>query len=133
MQVYALDANGNVAVTVNGRTGLGFIDSGSNAYFFSSIGINSCHVNSGFYCPSVSSNVQLEIVSGGVSSGPMSVTVANADALFQSNNIALPGIAGITTGNTDLGLPFFFGKSIAFGLQGTTINSNYYPHGFVSF
>ncbi|MGC9185733.1 MAG: DUF3443 family protein [Thiomonas sp.] len=50
--------------------------------------------------------------------------------MFQTGNAALPALGGTSAinGLVDLGLPFFYGRSIATGLEGTNSSA---PNGFL--
>ncbi len=129
-QIFALDRYGNLPIAVNGSNGTGFIDSGSNGYY-TALSLPACTRSSGFYCPSPAANVALQLSSGSASSST-SITIANADAMFQTGNAALPALGGTAaiTGQVDLGLPFFYGRTIGTGIQQVQIPSDY---GFVAF
>ena len=134
--VYALNSQGRLGVSVNGSAGSGFIDSGSNGYFLSLTGVPQCSPpNMGFYCPASPVALTLQISSGAVTSASLSAQIGNANSLMQSGDLALPELGGSSAivGQVDLGLPFFYGRSIAFGMEGTTLNSQNYSNGFVSF
>ncbi len=126
-QVYPLDGYGNLSITVNGSAGTGFIDSGSNGYY-TALNLPACTQSVGFYCPSPAANVALQLSSGSAASST-SITIASADAMFTTGNAALPALGGTAavTGMVDLGLPFFYGRPIATGLQ------SLYTSGFVAF
>ena len=108
-----------------------YIDSGTNLYLFTTSTIADCGgQNAGYYCPTsdVSVNATLQ---GGSGSAPVVLTVENAATLLATNNSALPGLAGdpqqfpgggLTTLSNSfaLGLPFFFGRNVYFGIEGTT-------------
>ena len=126
-QVYPLDGYGNLSIAVNGSPGTGFIDSGSNGYY-TALNLPACTQSTGFYCPSPAANVALQLASGSAASNT-SITIANADAMFTTSNAALPALGGTAAiaGMVDLGLPFFYGRPIATGLQAL------YTYGFVAF
>ena len=129
-QMFALDRYGNLPIAVNGSSGTGFIDSGSNGYY-TALNLPACTQSSGFYCPSPAANVALQLSSGSASSST-SITIANADSMFQTGNAALPALGGTAAiaGQVDLGLPFFYGRTIGTGIQQVQNPSDY---GFVAF
>jgi Protein of unknown function (DUF3443) len=134
--VYALSSQGELNVSVNGIAGTGFIDSGSNGYFVSLAGVPQCSSpDVGFYCPTDPVSLTLQISSGATSSASLSAQIGNTYTLLQSHHLALPELGGPSaiSGQTDLGLPFFYGRSIAFGMEGTTLNVQNYSDGFVAF
>ena len=127
-QVFPLDNLGNLSVAVNGSAGTGFIDSGSNGYYLA-LNLPPCTQSTGFYCPLPPANEALELSSGAIVANA-GITIASADAMFQTANAALPALGGTAavSGQIDLGLPFFFGRPIATGIQDTQ-----FPNGFVAF
>jgi len=153
-QVYAQDANGYFPTVVfNGVTytspnNASYIDSGSFALFVSdaatlnsyastqSITVSDCMAGTtdlGFYCPTPyppALSVPLGVSGyGGVGSGTITLSIANALTLFQdnTNNAAFNNI-GIESGGTgasndsfDFGMPFFFDQpnGVFTGIMGT--------------
>lgn len=93
-----------------------FIDSGSNFYYLNDATIALCPSANDFYCPlgTLTRSVALATATGG--SLATSISIANALTLFNSypNDVAFSNVAGTGfTGAVDLGLPFFYGRSIA--------------------
>ena len=127
-QVFSLDGLGNLSIAVNGLAGTGFIDSGSNGHYLA-LNLPSCTQSTGFYCPVPPADVALDL-SSGTSMAHASVTIASADAMFQTANAALPALGGnaAVSGQIDLGLPFFYGRTIANGIQNMQ-----FQNGFVAF
>ncbi len=125
-QTFALDSKGNFGVALAGGSGAGFIDSGSNGYF---LALNLPLCSNGFYCPTTTTNEALQFASGNVT-GSGSIQIGNATSMFSTGNAALPAIGGTEAiaGQIDLGLPFFYGRSIATGLPVAG-----YASGFVAF
>ena len=106
-------------------------DTGSNAiYFLDSSNLPSmptCGDYTGFYCPGAGV-VSFTAVNGStVANGTKSATwnVANADTLFADNpnNWVFDNLAGPDSGAFDFGLPFFLGKKVFIGLNGTSAGS----------
>ena len=155
---YEIDNYGNFASALfygvsytTANSGGSFLDSGSNALFVSDpatltslsaqTGVTSvvnCTDN-GYYCPSSTLNLSLGL-EGVNSTSPTTVSfsIANADSLFLANagNAALNNLGG-TSGGTgpstdsfDLGLPFFFNRTVFVGIQGTSTS---YPNGYWAF
>jgi hypothetical protein len=99
-----------------------FMDTGSNGIFFDALGIPSCTYpnDSGFYCPL--SDIVFNVLLGNVGAAQAkgSFTVTNAAAIFQKGNAALPTLGGslYSSGLLDLGLPFFYGKTVVIGIEG---------------
>lgn len=154
-QLYALDQYGNFStvlfngVTYSSPNNPGFLDSGSNALFMSdaaTLGTSDCTVSGtdiGYYCPNSTLNLSLTLTDlNGVSSGPVSLSIANALSLFSGGGSTfaafndLGGDSGTspTTDSFDFGLPFFFGRNVSIGILGTTPpNGASAPNGYVAF
>jgi hypothetical protein len=99
-----------------------------NSIFFDST-IQDCPDSgepAGFYCPA--STLPASATNQGFSGSPtgrVNFSIANAQTLFSSNNEAFDDIAGsydggITFDGFDWDLPFFFGRTIYFGIDGAT-------------
>jgi hypothetical protein len=130
-QIYPLDSQGNLPLTLGGATQTGFVDSGSNGYFLDLSGVPTCA--SGFYCPAspLTLTAQLQTASG--TPGPaQSITIGNARQMFATQNAALPALGGPAAigGLVDLGLPFFYGRAIATGIEGTNPSA---PNGYLAY
>jgi hypothetical protein len=96
-----------------------FLDTGSNGLFFDAP-IAGCVPTNGFYCPSSTQNFAVSLSDDMGSVKKTTISISNANTLFSQRYHALVGLGGsIGAGNSmDLGLPFFYGKSIYFGLDG---------------
>ena len=132
-QIYPLDAAGNLNMAINGTTQAGFVDSGSNGYYMALWGVPTCSSSPDFYCPTQPFNLSASLqASGGVMGPAQSITIGNAFAMFQTQNTALPALSGTSAiaGFVDLGLPFFYGRSIATGLEGTNASA---PNGYLAY
>lgn len=120
-RVYSVDpGTGTLPITVDGgRYVASFIDSGSNAIFFPAT-IPTC--SSGFYCPAAAQTFSAILEGLNGNSAAFNFTIANADALFRDHPsfAALPGIGGPAFSPTavDLGLPFFYGRTIYTAIEG---------------
>ncbi len=115
----------DINTVFNGKTAGGFFDTGSNGYFFNS-SIQQCIDAPGFYCPAstVSESATNKSVGSSVS-GVVTFSVSNADTLFSSNNTAFDDLGGTLDGGTtfdgfDWGLPFFFGRTVYLGINGSS-------------
>jgi hypothetical protein len=109
-----------------------FLDTGSNGLYFnapSSVSLPTCSDDTDFYCPTSTVTMAGTLTGENGSSSTISVAVANADTLYATNGYALADLGGPFgyTGYLDLGLPFFFGRTIYFGfdLSSTTGTSPY--------
>ncbi len=117
-QVLTVDPNtGTFTTTFNGQSYPGFIDSGSNAYFFlgsSKTGISTCpSPESAFYCPSSPAALSAKNIGFNGASNTVTFTIDNANQLFShSGDTVLPALSGPNPGAFDWGLPFFFGLKV---------------------
>jgi len=158
--IYELDQYGYLGslvfggVTYTSSNSYGsFLDAGSNGLYISDgttltsalgTSVTDCSVSGtdiGYYCPS--STVSIPVTLGGTNStsGSYTLSVANALNLFSANSSFaafndLAGESGGTDPSTDawdLGLPFFFGKTIFFGIGGTTVSGQTSTNGYYAF
>jgi Protein of unknown function (DUF3443) len=128
--VFTADANANFQATYNGTSySQSYIDSGSDAVYFldsTTLGIPDCTDYSFYYCPS--STVSYTVTTTGLNgaSAPVTITVANAEALFSFNgglNAAFNDLAGASGTSPssdyfDFGMPFFYGRKVFVGIEG---------------
>ena len=127
--VHKLTTNpfGDVNATFAGNPITAFFDSGSNAYFFTDSTLPNCTGNTAsFYCPAstVVRPVSVASYNTAASGAPaglvLSMTVGNATQLLANGNYALNDLAGnLGNGATfvDLGMPFFYGQTVYYGLD----------------
>ncbi len=124
--IYTLDPTyGTLSTTYNGVTNASsFIDSGSNAYFFTDDTIPTCTNATSFYCPT--STLQLQALIQGQNGANVSVafSVDNAQNDFATNDAVLPDLAGPAgsslQGAFDWGLPFFYGRPVYVAFESNT-------------
>jgi hypothetical protein len=99
-----------------------FLDTGSNGIFFSSTTLPDCPSDySGWYCPS--SPVSLLASTSGYSGSPsttVSFTIDNTISLLSGSNMVFSNLGGSLFGSFDWGLPFFLGRTVYVGLNGTS-------------
>jgi hypothetical protein len=121
-QVVPLDpTSGTFTTRVNGSTLYpgSFLDSGSNAFYFSA-GFPNCNSDAIFHCPTSPQNLSAQ--NQGFSGPPnvVSFQVASADALFSNPRFfAFNNLAGDSgNGSFDWGLPFFYGKNVYTAIEG---------------
>jgi hypothetical protein len=147
-KVYEVDQYGNFPqVVYNGiaytsPNNGSFIDSGSELILISdaaslaSTGIIECNSElQGFYCPNAPVPFTVTVYGANSASTPVSFTIANAAALLNSglaafNNLGGDSGTGPSTDYVDLGLPFFFGRTVFVGIAGA---STTYPNGYWAF
>ncbi|MEZ0605079.1 DUF3443 domain-containing protein [Paraburkholderia sp. IW21] len=124
VQTFTTDTYGDLNNSVyNGTTVQAFLDSGSNAYFFGDSSLTQCGSNyANFYCPSSAQTRSINLVGLNKASTTASIGILSAATLFgNSSNYAFNDLAGQIGGNSsfDLGLPFFYGRHIYYGLDQT--------------
>jgi hypothetical protein len=131
--VFNIDDQAELTMMFNGQTlDESFIDSGSNGIYFT-YNLPACAGNiSEFYCPSTTIAGLALTIQGVMPNGTaiptqttgVSFTVANAQAILNSPNSALPTLAGtlpaMFTQTFDFGLPFFYGRRVATVVEGST-------------
>ena len=128
---YSVDPNNEFTTIFNGiKLSNSFIDTGSNALFFPQPAsgayaglLPDCgSVNSGFFCPSSTTNFSATITgASGSPTNPISFQVGNFDSLIMnaSNNVfddvggQIGGVSGF-----DWGLPFYLGRNVFVGIDG---------------
>ena len=122
---------GSFTASFNGNSNLlGFFDSGSSVYFFADSNITSCTVGSSpYFCPSTAVGETLTLTGSNGATGQISITIGNAQSLFASSNSVAFNDIGAPLSNTslvsafDIGLPFFFGRSMYTGFENQTVVS----------
>ena len=126
-QLYTTDANGNFSTAFKGNTySSSYLDSGSNGIFFldsSTIGpaFPPCpSPNPDFSCPPMIVTETATNTGVNGTSGQVSFSIANADALFNTGNSAFSNLGGPDTGEFDWGLPFFFGRNVFVAIESQT-------------
>lgn len=112
-----------------------FIDSGSNGLYFPSGSLSSVLVDcssaslAGFYCPTSTQSYLAAFTLKNSVQGNVSFSAANAKTLVANGNYAYNNITGQIGGNLfDWGLPFFFGRSVYFGITGRSSNAGVGPY-----
>ncbi|WP_233862998.1 DUF3443 domain-containing protein [Paraburkholderia adhaesiva] len=93
-----------------------YLDSGSNAFFFSSSTASLC--SGGWLCPSSPLSLSATINGTDGVAASTTFTVANAQTLFNTNNWAYSNLAAYNGSAFGWGLPFFFGKTVFTAIEG---------------
>lgn len=124
VKTYTADQNGEFITSFKGISYSSYIDSGSNGLFLPSLSgspLPNCPFpNSTWYCPS--SITSLSATNTGASGSPSSVVsfqIGNFDSLTASSNNVFAEIGGDGTGDFDWGLPFYFGRNVYVGFDGS--------------
>lgn len=132
--VYPASSVGEFTTVFNGATLTNsFIDSGSNGLFFatSSNSLPQCISNTGWYCPQSTQSLTAINKGYGSATGALAAfEIGNADTLFTTNRSAFSEVGGAapTGSGFDWGLPFFFGKTVYVGIDGTTTSLGTGPY-----
>jgi hypothetical protein len=111
-----------------------FIDSGSNGLFFPDPALagSVCPgTDSSWYCPT-STLTGLSATNVGATGSPSSTvtfSVDNFETVTAANptDAAFSNLAGPNTGGFDWGLPFFYGRNVFTGIDGTTVGTTPTP------
>lgn len=132
-QTFGTDAGGNVDGTYSGTASTTFFDSGSNGYFLEDSTLTTCTGQyASFYCPAASTTRSVAVVnaSGASASGTVAMPIGNAISLFTSGNYAFNNLAGHIglTGYVDVGMPFFYGRTVYFGYDMTQVGGTQNPY-----
>jgi hypothetical protein len=103
---------------------LSFLDTGSNGLYFGTTGtapVATCFSDN-FYCPATPVNFTGTLTGSNAATKSVVFTVRNANTLFGSSSFALPALAGPSgsVNQFDWGLPFFYGRNVFIGIEGTT-------------
>ncbi|MGO8816191.1 MAG: DUF3443 family protein [Terriglobia bacterium] len=144
--IYATDANGNfptIGYNSTTYTSEGILDTGSKALYVldaQTLGAPVCF-DSPYYCPSSPLSLVLTLNGANGSQGTATLNIDNADTLFSTspgyaafNDLGGPSGDGLSTDYFDLGVPFFFGRSVFVGIAGTAVPNNASaPNGYFAF
>jgi hypothetical protein len=111
-----------------------FLDSGSNAYYFTDSSLSACAsgtAGSGFFC--TSANISTTITTLANTQLAANFIVGNASAMIQANPsaAAYPQLAGpIGAANAqsfDYGLPYFYGRNVYTAIEGMSAGGSIGP------
>lgn len=116
--VFDTDLYGNFTGSYNGASTVPtFTDSGSNALIFQDYTIAR---SDGFYSPSTELTRSVALSSSNGSAANVTLNIGNASRLLASTNHAFSNLGAYMAQTIDLGLPFFFGKRVYYGIAGTS-------------
>jgi hypothetical protein len=90
-----------------------------------------CKNASSFYCPASPTSFTMTVTGTNDAPGSVTFTIANAESLFQTPNAAFPELGGDSPNTVDFGLPFFYGRTVAYGYDGRSTPAGTGP--FVAF
>lgn len=138
---YDTDSMGNFTTKYGGQTYTSFLDTGSNALYFSDSstlspsGIVECPGSyAGYYCPAspLAFSVTNFAATNGTQ-GTVTFNIANAINLFNSglavfNNIGGDSSNSISTDYFDFGIPFWLNRTVFVGLPTATYVNGYWAY-----
>ena len=109
-----------------------YIDSGSNAFFFDDASLSkACKSSSasgaGWYCPATLQRRNATVTDSFGTTASVDYSVADADLLFQSSNVAFAGLAGSAGQGANtfvFGMPFFYGRTVFTSIWGQALSPN---------
>ena len=132
-QVFKPDNFGNLVTTFKTKQYAGFLDTGSNGYFFldsTLTGLTDCpSPETGFYCPPSPANLSATNASApGGTNNTVNFTIGNASQMLSSSgDFVFPTLGGPNPGSFDWGLPFFFGRKVFVAIEGRSTPSGAGP------
>ncbi|SIO06743.1 Protein of unknown function [Paraburkholderia phenazinium] len=117
--VLGTDLSGDFTATYNGvtYTSNAFFDSGSSVLFFQDSSIGSSALK--YYIPSTTLSRSVSIAGTNLVTATVDFNVANANTLFATGNYAFNDMAASMTSVFDMGMPFFYGRHVYYGITGT--------------
>ncbi|CAN7159131.1 DUF3443 domain-containing protein [Trinickia sp. LjRoot230] len=130
---FGTNSAGLVNSTFGTTSGAAFFDSGSNGYFFQDATLAACSgIYAAFYCPSslTSRNVTVSNMSGAAATATVAMSIQNGQTLLTSGNFAFNDLAGDLglSGVVDVGMPFFYGRTVYFGYDLTQLGRTQTPY-----
>lgn len=129
--ILGTNESGDFNATYNGTTyaNLGFFDSGSTFMYFqdASVGVNS----GDYYAPSTTLARSVVIAGTNSTTATVNFNIGDATTLLHSGNYGFNNVGHDTPGAFDMGLPFFFGRHLYYGIEGAEANGVAGP--FVAF
>ncbi|WP_129125522.1 DUF3443 family protein [Geomonas oryzae] len=121
--VLRTDSAGDVTTVIDSISSFGFFDTGSNALFFPNPDSSLLPVcpspNTDWYCPPATRTLSAtNTAANGSPSSTVSFSISSLETLFNTSNNVFVDIGGPSSFGFDWGLPFFMGRSVAFGIEG---------------
>ena len=131
--VYAANSSGNFTTTYKGVSlTSSFLDSGSNALFFSDTSIPRCFGSPGFYCPASTLSLSaINTSANGAASAAVVFSIENLESLDRSVRAAAVGGSlgrGTRSRAFDWGMPFFFGRTVFVAIDGARTSHGTGPY-----
>ncbi|WP_156965942.1 DUF3443 family protein [Paraburkholderia bannensis] len=124
--VMATDRWGNFTGSLGGASAIqSFVDSGSNALNFEDYAIVQ---DGGFYVPSSPVNRTVAFTDARGTSATADLAIGNANALFATYNFAFSNLGAFLAQTVDLGMPFFYGKRVYYGIDASAAGGTAAPY-----
>jgi len=123
-KVYKADPNFLIFTTIFQTARIGFIDSGSNGFFYDNPGLPVC-AGAPWYCPAaLTGQSAINIGADGLTGGVVNFAIDNAFVLFFTGNAAFYDLGANVVGPDffEWGLPFFLGRKVFIGIEGKTVS-----------
>lgn len=123
--VLRTDSAGDVTTVIDSISTNGFFDTGSNALFFPNPDSSLLPVcpspNTDWYCPPATRTLSAtNTAATGSPSSTVSFSISSLETLLNTSNNVFVDIGGPSDFGFDWGLPFFMGRSVAFGIESET-------------
>jgi hypothetical protein len=135
-QIFTLDPNTGYLLTnfapAGGLQSSSYIDAGSNAYYFDDGSLPACTAQSetSFFCPTSTTSLSAAIQGQNGTQSTVNFSIGNASTIFSQTSAFQPdlgGSSGSGSGTFAWGLPFFYGRTVFFGLEGQTFGGQNGP------
>ncbi|WP_322053498.1 DUF3443 family protein [Paraburkholderia bannensis] len=124
--VMATDRWGNFSGSLGGASAIqSFVDSGSNTLNFEDYAIVQ---DGGFYVPSTPVNRTIAFTDARGASATANLAIGNANALFATYNFAFSNLGAFLAQTVDLGMPFFYGKRVYYGIDASAAGGTAAPY-----
>ncbi len=123
--VLRTDSAGDVTTVIDSISTFGFFDTGSNALFFPNPDSSLLPVcpspNTDWYCPPATRTLSAtNTAATGSPSSTVGFSISSLETLLNTSNNVFVNIGGPSNFGFDWGLPFFMGRSVAFGIESET-------------
>jgi hypothetical protein len=103
-----------------------FFDSGSGSYFFNSSAL--ARASNNLYTPTVPTGVTATLTGANSVSATVDLNVSNGTTLLNSGNFAFNNLAAYQFNVVDIGLPYFYGRHMFYGIAGKSSSGGVGPY-----
>ncbi|WP_109476597.1 DUF3443 family protein [Paraburkholderia sp. C35] len=113
---------GDVTATFEGRSySTAFFDSGSSGLYFQSTALSKA--SNGFYTPAAPTGMSALFTATNAATTTVKFNVANGVTLINSGNYAFNNLGVALFNAIDIGMPFFYGRHMFYGISGQSGSS----------